>query len=170
MNSPGNSAPTRPDKTALLDALRERINGELRALRDSQRAAQDGATHEETRQEDPKDTRAIEAQYVARGLAERVEELQDTLAELARMRLDSFEEDDAIALSALVGTDDGGDERIYFLVPIAGGETLSLDGTEIRTLTPASPLGRALSGRHVDDEIVLELPGRRLTATVAWVR
>ena len=62
----------RPDKNELIEALRARVTAELRTLRESQRAAQEGATHEETRQEDPKDTRAIEAQYVSRGLAERV--------------------------------------------------------------------------------------------------
>ena len=76
---------TRPGKKALLDALRGRIREELRMLRDSQEAAQQGATHAETRQEDPKDTRAIEAQYIARGFAERVEGLQDSLAALSRV-------------------------------------------------------------------------------------
>ena len=48
---------SRPDKARLLARLQERIAAELQTLRESQRAAQDGATHEETRQEDPKDTR-----------------------------------------------------------------------------------------------------------------
>ena len=44
----------------------------MSALTASQKTVQSGAIHEETRQEDPKDTRAIEATYLARGLAERV--------------------------------------------------------------------------------------------------
>ena len=159
----------RPDKTRLAEALRARVAQELNTLRESQRAAQDGAIHEETRQEDPKDTRAIEAQYVARGLAERVEELQRTVATLAHMQLDSFGEDDPIDLTAVVGLKDDGGERIYFLVPVAGGESLEVDGTVVQTLTPASPLGLALCGKCVDDEVELALPGRRNFVEVNWV-
>ena len=159
----------RPDKTALAESLRARVAQELKTLYESQRAAQDGAIHEETRQEDPKDTRAIEAQYVARGLAERVEDLQKTVAVLAHMRLDAFGPDDPIDLSALVGLKDGDAEKIYFLVPVAGGETLAIDGRTVQTLTPGSPLGLALCGRCVDDEIELDLPGRQITAAVDWV-
>jgi len=159
----------RPDKSRLLALLRTRIDQELRTLREAQGAAQEGAIHEETRQEDPKDTRAIEAQYIARGLTERVEELLGTVAELSRLRLGTFSADAPIGLSALVALQDGGDERIYFVVPVAGGETLTVDGTTVLTLTPSSPLGRALIGKCVDDEIGLELPGRRLEAVVEWI-
>jgi transcription elongation GreA/GreB family factor len=160
----------RPNKIALAEALRNRVAQELRTLRESQQAAQDGAIHEETRQEDPKDTRAIEAQYVARGLAERVEDLQKTVAVLVNMRLDAFGPDDPIDLSALVGLKNGDGEKIYFLVPVAGGETLVVQGRTVQTLTPGSPLGLALSGRVADDDIELDLPGRRTVATVDWVR
>ena len=72
-------------------------------------------------------------------------------------------------LTALVALEDERDElSIYLLVPCAGGETLEVHGTTIRTLTPGSPLGQALIGRRVDDEVKLDLPGRRLVATIAW--
>ncbi len=161
--------PARPDKLALIEALREKLVDELRTVRESQQAAQDGAIHEETRQEDPKDTRAIEAQYVARGFAERVEDLQSTLAVLSRIRLDTFGPEDPVGLSALVGILDGDREKVYFLVPVAGGETLVVNGTKVLTLTPNSPLGEALCGKQVDDEIELELPGRRLSAIIEWI-
>ncbi len=161
--------PRRPDKQALIDALREKLVDELRTVRESQQAAQNGAIHEETRQEDPKDTRAIEAQYVARGFAERVEDLQASLAVLSRIRLDSFGPEDPVGLSALVGIHDGDREKVYFVVPVAGGETLDVESTTVLTLTPSSPLGAALCGKQVDDEIELQLPGRRLSATLEWI-
>ena len=160
----------RLNKSEVADKLRARVSQELRNLRESQQAAQDGAIHEETRQEDPKDTRAIEAQYVARGFAERVEDLEKTVAVLAHMRLDAFGPDDPIDLSALVSVTDSGGEKIYLFVPVAGGETLTLKGGTVQTLTPGSPLGLALCGKCVDDDIELDLPGRRVVATVDWVR
>jgi transcription elongation GreA/GreB family factor len=159
----------RPDKSEIAQALRARVEQELNTLRASQRTAQEGAIHEETRQEDPKDTRAIEAQYVSRGLADRVEDLHRTLTTLATMRLDTFGEDDPIDVSALVGFKDGDTERIYFLVPVAGGETLEVAGTRVQTLTPESPLGSALCGACTDHDVELDLPGRRLVTTIDWV-
>ena len=159
------------DKRRVLDLLRAKLDGDLSSFTTSQEAAQTGATHEESRQEDPKDTRAIEATYLARGLAERVELLREAIAGLARLKLVDFGPEDPIALSALLGLEqESGGEALYFLVPDAGGETLELDGTTIRTLTPGSPLGRALMGKQVDDEIDLELPGKRLQLTIGWVR
>ena len=61
-------------------AVRERLIEELHAVARSQESTQAGAIHEETRAEDAKDTRAIEAQYLARGLAERAETLGDEIA------------------------------------------------------------------------------------------
>jgi transcription elongation GreA/GreB family factor len=162
---------SRPDKARLLACLQERIAAELQTLRESQRAAQDGATHEETRQEDPKDTRAIEAQYIARGLADRVEGLRGTIAALGRVRLDAFGPDDPIALSAVVCLRDEADdsETLYFVVPIAGGEALEDGDSTVTTITPESPLGQALMGKQTEDDIDLQLPRRRLRAVIDWV-
>lgn len=154
----------RIDKKQLLTTLRERVQREYDSVREAQQAAQEGATHEETRAEDPKDTRAIEAQYIARGLAERVEELQRAVEALARLPLTA---------TTVVGTSmsqkDGEVEKIYFLVPVAGGETIELDGQAIQTLTPQSPLGAQLADREVDDEFELELPGRQLAGVIDWL-
>jgi transcription elongation GreA/GreB family factor len=91
-------------------------------------------------------------------------------AVLSRLAIVGFGPDDPIGVTALFGLEDEThDITIYFLVPCAAGETIELDGLAIRTLTPRSPLGQAVMGRHVDEEIALDLPGRRLVATVAWI-
>lgn len=159
------------DKARVLAALRERVAAQLAALTTSQKVAQDGATHAEAKQEHPKDTRAIEGQYLARGLAARVENLRDTLGMLHALSPVSFDDDDQIALTALVDVEsDDGDESTYFVVPAGGGETLVVDDTTIQAVTPASPLGHALIGRRVDDEVAVELPGGRRRLVVVAVR
>jgi transcription elongation GreA/GreB family factor len=158
-------------KQTAFELLRKKTEAELHKLSASQTAAQEGATHEETRQEDPKDTRAIEAQYLARGLAERVESMRSDVALLAGLQLKEFGPDDGVEVTALVKLEGAhGAEAIYLLVPCAGGETLEVDGRTIRTLTPMSPLGQALIGRYVEDEVTLELPDRRMDATIRWIR
>ena len=159
------------DKKEVLGLLRAKLDADLRSFLTSQGAAQASATHEETRQEDPKDTRSIEATYLARGLAERVELTREVITIFSRLRLVDFGPDDTIGVTALVGLEhEAGKERVYFLVPSAGGETLALDGATIRTLTPVSPLGRALIGKQVEDEVELNLPGKRVAARIAWTR
>lgn len=159
------------DKAQLIELLLRKLEADLRALTGSQTAAQTGATHVESRQEDPKDTRAIEATYLARGLAERVEAMRDSLAMISRLKLASFGDDDPVAVTALLSIEEAsGTQSIYLLVPRAGGESLVLGGATVRTLTPISPLGKALLGKRAGDEITLELPGRQLIAEISWVR
>jgi transcription elongation GreA/GreB family factor len=150
--------------------LRERLQADIRAITASQDDAQTGATHEEARQEDPKDTRAIEAAYLARGLAERAELMHDALARLTRLEIVDFGADDPVGVTALVGLEDDDGESVYFVIPHAAGETVVIDDTTIRIVTPTSPLGQAIIGQYVDDVVDLDLPGGRRTATIAWVR
>jgi transcription elongation GreA/GreB family factor len=158
------------DKQQLLDLLRARISDLLESLMASQATVQSGAFHEENRQEHPKDTRAIEAAYLARGLAERVETARDMVAALRALKLRDFGNDDPIALGAVVGLESAdGTRSLYFLVPRAGGETLAHDGETVHTISPEAPIGRALLGALVGDDIVLELPRGVSRLHVAWV-
>src|SRR5690606_29246214 len=70
------------DKEAVLAALCAAVEQDLRAATDAQKATHAGATHEESKPENDKDTRALEASYLARGLAGRVAELGATLQAL----------------------------------------------------------------------------------------
>jgi transcription elongation GreA/GreB family factor len=159
------------DKNELLDLLRERLAERLQRLTVSQQATQDGAVHPESRQEHPKDTRATEATYLARGLAERVETLREALAQIAALDPREFAPDDVVQVGALVGlVDEDGGELVYLLAPSGGGEGLSAGGTPILVVTPRSPLGASLLGARIDQEIEIELPRGRRSAVVQWLR
>ena len=158
------------DKQQVLRLLRQRLVEQLEMLTASQSAAQSGATHAETRSEHPKDTRAIEAQYLARGLADRVETLRAAVTTLNALHVATFGDDDEIGLTALVGVLDEADQpAVYFVVPVGGGETLQGDGQAVQTVTPVSPIGRALIERQVGDEAVVDLPGGRRRLAIDWV-
>jgi len=162
--------PPNLDKTAVLDALRARMEQRLRQLTGAQRDAQAGATHVESKAESDKDTRATEGSYLARGLAERVETLHDAVAVLRAVSPVSFGPRDPVGLTALVGVRDEDDvETVYFIAPAGGGERLPFDGAEVLALTPFSPLGEAVVGRRVGDEIELLVRGRKRSALITWV-
>lgn len=143
------------DKPALIRALCEQLEAEIARAIESAARTREGATHEEARPENDKDTRALEASYLARGQAQRVVDLQVALKQVKFMELRSFGEDDAIDVSALVQLEADDEQRWYFIAPAGGGKKLQLGAAQIDVLTPQAPLGRALIGRYVGDEITL---------------
>ena len=147
------------DKKALFETLRSRLEAELVRAQKRAKDAADGATHEENRAEGDKDMRATEASYVARGQAGRASEMEESFVRVSALELLTFKGGARIAISALIELDHDGKRLHYFLVPAAGGERLQAGDVEVQTLTPQSPLGRALLGLTEGDEA--ELPGRQ---------
>jgi transcription elongation GreA/GreB family factor len=146
------------DKTLLLAQLVERLTAELARVRGQAQREAEGATHEEARAEGDKDMRATEASYIARGYAERAARLEQALTQLSRLQLRDCAKAGSIQVSALLELDHQGNRSIYFLVPAAGGEHLSIGSQQVQTLTPTSPLGRALLGLAVGDDAEVESP------------
>ncbi len=151
------------DKARLLEALREVVAADREALERRQRDAQAGSTHAESRAEHAKDTRATEQSYLARGLAERVEDLARTAAALETMELRAFGPGDAIAVTALVvlEVDEGAApprRESWWIVGGAGGIDVEYGDLTVRTVTPVSPLGRGLLGLHLGDEGEVRTP------------
>jgi transcription elongation GreA/GreB family factor len=148
------------DKDTLLRELRDAVAAELARAIDSQRETARGATHAEAKPENDKDTRALEQSYLARGLAERVATLENSVAALAGLKLRAFDGDAPVALGALVTLEavQGGAQSRYFVVPAAGGLKLASAGVAITTVTPDAPLGRALLGAYEGDEVSVQTP------------
>jgi transcription elongation GreA/GreB family factor len=144
-------------KAALKRELDELLSGALAAARAAHASATAGATDSEAKPENDKDTRALEQSYIARGQAQRVVELEAALAQVRALELRRFTATSAIAMSALVTVDEDGTELTLFLAPSGGGSVLK-GNTQV--ITPSSPIGRALLGKRVDDEVELQLPGR----------
>lgn len=169
--SPRRKSSAAPDKGEILQLLRDRLAETLERLTAAQTSAQSGAVHSEAKQEHPKDTRSIEAGYLSRGLAERVETLREAVITLSVFRVRQREEDDPVALGDLVALRDGdGTESVYFLSPVGGGEKIDCSGIEVLVLTARSPLGGALIGAANGDEVGVDLPGGRRIREIAWVR
>jgi len=150
--------PVAIDKREILNLLRESVSADLATMSAAQRVVVDGATHEENRPENDKDTRALEQSYLARGQAQRVVELQEALNLLKTLALQRFDSESRIALSALVALDDGAELVHYFIAPAGGGVRVSVSGVEVRVVTPQSPIARALLGKHQGDDLELRTP------------
>ena len=148
------------NKAALVQALRAQLALQAQTMQRAADKARDAATHEESRPENDKDTRALESSYLAGGQAAKARELQAAQNALAFMVLRDFSPSDAIAASAVVRVLRAGQVSHYFLVAQGGGEKVTVDGVAVVVVTPASALGVALLGRRVGD--VVSVGGREV--------
>ncbi|HEY4122589.1 MAG TPA: hypothetical protein VGM56_32215 [Byssovorax sp.] len=157
------------EKADLRDELAERMAAALATLESAHKTTQAGATHEQAKPENDKDTRALEQSYLARGQAVRVDELRASLAEVRAMPVKAFAEGAPAALGALALVEEDGRATWVFLAPGGGGEKLG-DGGEVTVVTPRSPLGRAILGKRTGDDADLTTQGRRRALDVLDVK
>ncbi len=160
--------PTLPSKQALKDELVRHLGAELETLERAQQAAREGATHEEAKPENDKDTRALEQSYLARGQAARVEEARTGYAEVLALPVRAWGEDQPIALGALVIAEEGGATLALFIAQSGGGTRLG--GGAVQVVTPKSPLGRALLGKRAGDDCEVPLVGKSRELSLVEVR
>jgi transcription elongation GreA/GreB family factor len=158
------------DKQALLSAFKEQLEGELARAKERARDAADAATHVENRAEGDKDMRATEASYVARGHSERVFQLERALQLLAVMQPRQLDEGDPIGQGAVVCLEQQGNRSWYFLIPVGGGERVTVAGVSFQALTAQSPLGAALMGLSTDDEVEVATPQGPRTSLIVSVQ
>ncbi len=150
------------DKAALRDQLVAQLTAAHDAAQRAHAAAIEGATHEEARAENDKDTRGLEQSYLARGQAQRVAELEAAIGDVTALALRTGTK---VAMSMLVTVEEDGTEQRYFIAPAGGGAVLGA----IQVITPNSPIGRALIGKTIDDSVELDLRGKKRELVITQV-
>jgi transcription elongation GreA/GreB family factor len=162
---------SRERKRALLASLISHVEAEIANMRRAALDAAEAATHAEAKPENDKDTRALEASYLAAGQASRVGELETALKLLTGLELRDIGKSTPICASAVITLEEeDGTRSVFFMSPHGGGVRLDLDGTSVQVVTPQSPLGKALLGRTHGD--TFELRGksglREMTIVEVW--
>jgi transcription elongation GreA/GreB family factor len=155
-----------PSRAALKAELLALLGSQLETLERAHRAVCEGATHEEAKPENDKDTRALEQSYLARGQAARIDEVRASIAGVTALALRDFVDRPA-ALGALVVLEEDGEESMLLLAPGGGGARLA-DGT-VQVVTPPSPLGRALLGKRAGDPVEVVVAGKTRTMQVVRI-
>lgn len=161
----------RIDKRAIVTALLTQLEAELANMMKAHNTAREAATHEEAKPENDKDTRALEASYLAAGQAERVRDLEMAVKTVSRLELLALDGGGPIQTSAVVVLEDEDEVKTtFFLAPYGGGTTLAVDGGSVQVITPKSPLGQALLGRAKNDGVELRVKGglREMTVVDVW--
>lgn len=156
------------NKADLREAILERLRAELAQQTAAAHLARDEAISEESRPENKYDTHSQEAAYLAEGQARMAQEIAQNIAHYSALSVPSFATDAAIALGAIVELSGGKGSMWYFVGPRAGGIEVTVDGRDVLVITPQSPLGRELVGKHVGDSV--KPPGRASAMKIVSVR
>jgi transcription elongation GreA/GreB family factor len=151
-----------PSKAQVIEALHLAAANALAMAERAQAIARDEATSPDSKAEGKYDTRATEASYLARGQAERVVELRALVGWLRR--LDPTLRSETVSLGALVGI--GGDRSEVLFVSRVGGAQVEVDGVEVKTISLAAPLGRAMLGLEEGDDFEVKSPAGNMALEV----
>jgi transcription elongation GreA/GreB family factor len=151
--------PRFPDKAQILSRVIDHITQGAVHMAQHAEQTRAEATHAEAKPENDKDTRALEQSYLARGQAMRAEAELEHVQVLRYLNLSPWRDGDPISAGALIELEADEGTRVLFLLPHGGGIEVHVDGLEVHVVTPASPLGKAVLGRTVGDEVQLRTRG-----------
>jgi transcription elongation GreA/GreB family factor len=144
--------------STIITAIIEDLIKELTTATAASEEAHASATHTENVADNKYDTLAVEAAYLAHGQSVRIAQLQQSIANYRQLMSIRNSDNASIHIGHTVTINDANENvQRLFIGPSAGGIRLLLDDLEILTITPQTPMGKALMGKAVDDEITLAI-------------
>ncbi|MFT4519050.1 MAG: transcription elongation GreA/GreB family factor [Halioglobus sp.] len=154
----------------LVSAIIEKLELELSTAIAASRQARDSATHSENIAANKYDTLAVEAAYLAHGQSMRIAELKQSIALYQHFKRPTFNESATIALGALVCIEDEQEQQRRLLIgPAAGGLSIDSEQGPVLIITPTAPLGQALMGKRVDDEVDWRFNQRKASFSIVAI-
>ena len=157
-----------PDKKQLIALVVTELAKEHQQAIDAANDAHAAAVDDQSVAETQYDTLAIEASYLAEGQSKRVFEFQQAIEAYQQLDIIDYNNDSYIALGALVQLSaDSAANHWFFIGPAAGGFRCQLGQKNITVITPQSPMGTALIGKQLDDDILIMLGENKLTDYIA---
>ena len=138
------------NKKGFVDQVIKALQADYEVSLGAVNEAVETATHEENVARSKYETKSVEAAYLVEGQLRRNAELEQEIAAFRSMRLRDFNDQSRVLLSALVELEisDGSIQRV-FMGPQAGGRQI----LDVTIVTPLSPLGKAILGKRLGDEI-----------------
>jgi transcription elongation GreA/GreB family factor len=154
----------------LVSAIIEKLQLELSTAVAASRQARDSATHSENIAANRYDTLAVEAAYLAHGQSLRIAELKQSIALYQHFQRPTFDARATIQLGALVCIEDHQDQQRRLLIgPAAGGLSIDSEHGPVQVITLSAPLGQALMGKRVDDEVDWQFNERNASFTIVAI-
>ncbi|AOT08018.1 GreA/GreB family elongation factor [Pseudoalteromonas luteoviolacea] len=147
-------------KIVVIEALRMALERKLYEAQEAANSARQDAIHEQSAAETQYDSLSIESGYLAEGQSERVEQAHNAISAFESVfkaeNTKSVEEGGLVKLS-----DDQGSSYWYFIGPQEGGLKITILDTQILVVTLLSPMGKAIKGKQLDDEVEFDFNGTK---------
>lgn len=157
-------------KRLIIQKIIETLQSEMETYVRAAKLSHAEATAEENRAENKYDTRGLEASYLATGQANKIVEIEESIAAFDALLERKFPEDGGVDVGTLVELKQNGQREHYFLGPTAGGTEITYGKYEVLIITSQSPLGSQLLTRKRGDQLEILLAGAKQSVEVVNVQ
>ena len=147
-------------KSDLIKQVIDALSLDLAVLRKAALETHTSSTDSQSKQEGKYDTQGIESAYLAGAQAEKVIDLEEHISKLQQISGHDLADNAPIAPGAMIVVSTDEDDLSYMMLPAGGGMSLASQGLDFIVVTPDSPIGAALLGKHVGDTIELPKHGK----------
>jgi transcription elongation GreA/GreB family factor len=158
------------NKTLLLEQMISALEATHKGAVEAALRAYNTATNDENVAENQYDTLALEASYLAHGQAQRVAECEADILAFKKLDIADNVKKKVVTLGCLIQLIDEDDNNKYvFFAPTAGGLKVRFDEKDIIVVTPTSPLGEALVGRELHDDVDVHIGSQIINYEIALI-
>lgn len=140
-------------KSKIIEVVLEHLRADFERRQSAARRTREQGNDAESKSEGKYDTRSTEENYLADGLARQVLEAAAAAEAIEQMPICDFARGEAIDLSALVELEFAKETEFFLIATAGGGTEVVWDKKTIVVLTPESPLGSRLIGRHAGERV-----------------
>jgi len=147
-------------KNNILTCIIDQLQADLSVLEQAVKLARDTATHGDCLGSSKYETMGLEASYLAQGQGVRLLEVERALTYFKALVPLASASKEPLGLSSLfILEDDEGNTQQLWLATEAGGLKVHCDHSMVTVITPQSPLGAAMMGKYVGDNVELSMAG-----------
>ncbi|HRJ71685.1 MAG TPA: hypothetical protein PLS03_05640 [Terrimicrobiaceae bacterium] len=141
------------NKSLIIQAIREALREEFETFQNSSKTTRAAGNDAESKSEGKYDTRSIEENYLADGLARQALAAAEAAQAYEHLPAGTFGADAPIDVGALIRLEFPDESSWFFLGPAGGGIEVTCDDVAVTVITPESPLGSQLLGRKLGDRL-----------------
>jgi len=140
-------------KSKIIEVVLEHLRADFERRQSAAKRTREQGNDAESKSEGKYDTRSTEENYLADGLARQALEAAAAAEAIEQMPIRDFARGEAIDLSALVELEFAKETEFFLIATAGGGTEVVWDKKTILVLTPESPLGSRLIGRHEGERV-----------------
>lgn len=143
-------------KEQILNYLKTELTDELEKAKKAYTTTKNLVQTGDLKSDGKYDTRATEANYLADGQRQRINEIEQDLELLDTISLNLNAKQ--VEIGSLVEISLNDEAKKYFVTPVGGGKMVPINNEVVLIISVFSPLGDAALSLEVGEEFELELP------------